>query len=444
MNRLLSTSLLLLAMATPVLPAAVDIADEQDRVIFAKFLEHTDTELARLTKPHFQAIQVPEKICWEVCPIMDMALTAYELTGQPVYLEKFATALENLLSTVQTGPDGFRGWYGLPEPSLADPARPDAIISEIQTDFRVVTLMSRFTELTAPMPQFGPLRDTCRDLMSLHLVKKWDTSFVDLGKRGAIYQWNAAYKPSAARLSLPQEKVSMMIEGLLALYRATGEDEYARKAVKLGTWFKNCLELNGERYAWNRWNPAGDWDIDPANPGKWKTWLGREPRGQWHESSIRSAALLYHHGLVFDRTDMTRFANTQREVCWNGDLAAPQFFQVDGKAPQRAGERFLAPDLAPFDQALAELTYGQWAKVDRLAKKDKAWHGGVMARDWLLGKYVLLPRAQGGKQLYAEQGAQFLAKPENAQLVADLKLEVKAPGYLTPAVPPLPAMVAAP
>jgi len=411
------------------------ISDAKDQRIRDAFLGHTQKEMSTLTKEHFAAITVPEDLCWLDFPKFGMALTAYQLTGDPEYLRGFVTAFENLRSTVKQGPDGFLGWFGEPLASLKDPAKPDAVVSEIQTDFRATAVLSRFAEIVDADPalkaEFGARRDEYVALARDHLVRKWDGSFVDLGDRGAVYRWNAAYKPGTGGMSLPQEKLSIMIEGLLGLYRATGDFSYAEKAAKLGLWFKHCLEFDGAGYAWNRWNPAGPWDVSPADPKKWTTWVAKEPKAMWHVASVGSAVQLYEHGLVFDREDMKRFLKTQTSVCWNGDLESPVFFQVDGK-PAKEGERFAAPSLAPFDEKFSRLIYEGPAQDFQVGKSGSPWHGGVLASGWLYGKYIA--GKSGEAPRYGKTGEAFLAQASPA-LRKQLSFSPQPPGYMTPLAP---------
>jgi hypothetical protein len=427
--------LVLLLLAASLHAAPPPKIEEADRPIVEAFLGHAQSELATLTPEHFANGKMPETLCWVELPKMSMALTAYELTGDRAWLSTFAKAARNLLAAKSKGPDGYEGWYGVPIEMLRDPAKPDAVVSEIQTDFRAAGVFARFAELTESDPvareEFAADRDALIALARDHLIRKWDSSFVDLGDRGAVYRWNVAYKPVFSEITLAQEKAALMIDGLLGMARVTGDPAYTEKAAKLGLWFKHCLEYDGTAYRWNRWNPAGAWDVNPENPAKWRSWIGAEPKAIWHIASVGSAVQLYEHGLVFKREDIERFARTQETVCWNGDLEQPQFFRLDGK-PSENGEWFVAPSLAPFNARLAMLLYEGKARDIRLSKTGSPWHGGVLAGDWLWGKYLRLPA--GEKPVHAQVGEAFLAKA-SPELRAALAYTPKPPGHLTPPVP---------
>jgi hypothetical protein len=93
------------------------------------------------------------------------------------------------------------------------------------------------------------------------------------------------------------------------------------------------------------------------------------------------------------------------EVCWNGDLENPKFAMTTGTLPKLPGadkDRFLAPSLAPWNAKLEQLVYTGNFQDERIAKAGNSWQGGVLASDWLRGKYLELPKIRGGKRLYGD------------------------------------------
>jgi hypothetical protein len=421
-------------------PDRPHVSDEKDKAVLGEFREHARREAAKLTAEHFQQKEEPEMLCWVELKQMRMSLVAYELTGEVDHLRDFARALENLRSALRRGPDGFLGWRGKPIEPLRDPAKPDVEIDEIQTSFRAVGVLSHFVEIVDGEDrlkrEFGHLREPLVDLMESHLVKKWDARgrWVDLGPVGGVYRWNAAYVPKKAGLSLPWEKLSIAVDGLLRLCRVTGNDEYMRKAIKLGTRMKRCMQLQDGRYLWYNWVPAGEWDVHPDDPNKWKSWLGRSPIAAWYSTTAASAILLYHHGVVFDRTDVERILKTQMEVCWNGDVENPEYFNVEGK-PMKPGQRFLCQDLAPFSKKLASFAFGGTMQQERFDRRESPWQGGVIAMGYLQCKYLDLPRAVGGRRMYAEYGERFMADEANREFVEQHAFEVVEPGFQIPTTP---------
>ena len=418
-----------------------EITDEKDKAVVEKFREHARAEAAKLTDEDFRNKEEPEMLCWVELRQMRMSLVAYKLSGDVTHLEDFAKALKNLRSALKKSPDGFLGWRGKPIKPLRDPARPDVEVDEIQTTFRAVSVLAHFIEIVdAEEPlkkQYATLRAELIDLMQNHLVKKWDVRgrWVDLGPAGGVYRWNAAYLPRKAGISLPWEKLSIMVDGLLRLYRVTGNDEYMKKAIKIGTRHKRCMQMTGGRYVWYNWVPAGKWDVHPGDPNKWKSWIGRSPIGSWYDAEVGIAVALYHHGVVFNRTDIERILKTQMNVCWNGDLQNPQYLNVEGKPSNRKGQQFACAALAPFDEKLRTLVYAGASQQQRFDKCDNGWHGGVIAMGYLQGKYLDLPRAAGGKPMYAEVAARFLATETNRAFVKEHAFDVTEPGFQMPMTP---------
>ncbi len=424
------------ATAAPLV--AVD--DETDKAVLEKFCTHARSLSAKLTAEHFKAKEEPEMLCWLELKHMNMSLVAYELTGDIVHLQDFARALENLRASLAKGPDSFLGWYGKAIEPRRDPENPDTQTDDIQTSFRAVWVLSRFLEIVQGeerlQKEYGHLRQPLIDLMENHLVGKWHArgNWVDLGTDGGIYRMNNI-RPPCNLISLPWEKLSICVDGLLALYRVTGNDDHMQRIVKIGTLFKRRLQLVDNHYQWYRWVPLGKWDIHPENPDKWATWIGRSPLAGWYNTEVGIAVAIYHHGVVFNRQDIDRFVANQVGVAWNGDAENPEFFNCEGKPSNRQGQRFLCPALAPFSQKLADFVFTGTLQKERLEKSDNDWHGGVLASDWLWDKYVMMPAAAGGKPMYAEHGQKFLAKPANRKLVEQLKFEVVAPGYQVPLLP---------
>jgi hypothetical protein len=129
------------------------------------------------------------------------------------------------------------------------------------------------------------------------------------------------------------------------------------------------------------------------------------------------AAALYDHGVVFNRTDMQRFVNTQMQVCWNGSLESPVFRNTGGKSMDAA---MVAPALARFEHLVWEFCFGQRASQERLQRRDHPWQGGVHASDYLTGKYLVSRTADPTCARYREQ---FTQNPENAAFLEEVEAQ---------------------
>jgi hypothetical protein len=239
-----------------------------------------------------------------------------------------------------------------------------------------------------------------------------------------------------AHLTQPHNKHSIIVRGLLALYRVTGKDEYMRKAVQVGTRFKQCLTRKDGHYEWDYWDPAGAWDVLPSDTSKWKHWIGVEHKGSYYASSLSQAVALYQHGVVFERADIDRFLKTQLEKCWNGDAAKPKWARVDGTVSDKYMQGdYICAALAPYSDKIADFLFAGPRMEDRLKNANHSWQGGPVLAGWLEGKWVTLPRAKAAPQPFLAFGKQFLEKKENQGFAAGLQFEVTGAGYAPPQAP---------
>lgn len=415
------------------------VADPADRQILEAFLGHVEGS-ARYCTPERMArfASQPEDIVWQASRYIELPLVAYRLTGEAKYLAMFVARMDALATCATKGPDGFLGWYGLPLGLFRHPDHPERKVDVLLTSFEVTGLVADFARVVqadeALKARYAePLRRYL-DLAEKHLVRKWDARgcYRDLGDRGAVYITHPDLKPVKASLTQPHNKHAKIIEALVSLYAATGTDAWLVKAVKLGTRFKRCLSLADGCYRWNYWDPAGRWDVHPDDPGKWKHWIGAEHKGGYYALSLSQAVVLYEHGLVFDRADIERFVKTQTTVCWNGDLERPRWARADGR---RSSQAYLCSALAPFDERIHEMAFGEPAQQARLKGTSHSWQGSVVACGWLKAKLLDLPRKRTSYRVDTALAAPFLAKAANRALLQRLAFEVEAPGYQPPLRP---------
>jgi hypothetical protein len=420
------------------------ITDPKDKVVVERFLQHATQVPAIIVTPEKCRTAVAEncpQFTWVLLPQLRMLMTAYELTGDTKHLEEFVRCFAIMRQVMTRAPDGFLGWYGKTLPVLQDPAEPDKKLDVVINSFTAVDVLSQFLEAVAAdenlSKEFREQRAEYLDLIENHLVRKWDArgNYVDLGTGGAVYRLNTGYNPvTRAGLTLPHNMESKACRALLALYRVTGNDDYMRRAVKLGMRLKRCLALKDGHYEWHYWDPAGAWDVKGDDPTVWKHWIGAEHTAGYHNLTLSEAVALYHHGVVFDRTDMQRFVKTQVEVCWNGDNEKPVWRRVDGKAAP-ANQEFICPALAPFDERLDRFLHSGARQDQRVEGSVHTWQGGPVALPYIRGKYIEGQVARGGAPVYAHVGRKFLGTAENRGFCEALQFQVTEPGYKAPATP---------
>lgn len=102
--------------------------------------------------------------------------------------------------------------------------------------------------------------------------------------------------------AVPLNMEAIMGRNLLYLYDLTGDKNYINKATKMAWFFKKNLSLSGTAYVWKYWPGVGDTteDISHANLDIW------------------FALTAYEHNVVFNKTDMERFAQTFLKNVYRG------------------------------------------------------------------------------------------------------------------------------
>ncbi len=433
-----------LAMLTPPALAQDGLGepDDVDRQILDGFLEQTRQVPQRVSTARVRQLvgEAAENLRWQVLPYLEMPLVAYEITGERQYLDLFVEAFANLEAVLTEGPDGYLGWFGPALGTFQHPDHPDRHVDVHINSFVAAGLLARFVEFIdaddALAERYADERERYLDLARNHLVRKWIErgNYVELGERGAIYRTHADLAPTKGHLTQPINKLEDAVTGLLALYRVTGEHEYMEQAVRIGTFFKRTLTMPNDHYTWTYWTPAGEWDIHPEDDNRWKHWIGAEHRAGYYGSSVALAVELYHHGVVFDETDMQRFLNTQLHHAWNGSLDDPQFSRVDGSDGPQSGS-YIATPLAVFSDHLAEYIFRGARREARLDSATHPWQGGPAARGWVYGRFVYLDKAAGGERTHAEVGERFRQTEQGRALLEELAFEVQPPGYRQPRSP---------
>jgi hypothetical protein len=418
---------------------AVKVGDPTDEAILNAFLKHAERAALMLTKgtAATYAADKVEQITWELTPQLDMALTAYELTGNTKFLDIYLEAMDNLRSALTKGPNDLLDWYGKLSANLVHPERPDQKLPHDLAALVVSGQIAQFVELTDEKPElkkkYEKQRAELLDLAENHLLKQWQPHFIDLGRNGGIHRHHPDLVPHRARMTYSHSKQGRVVQTMLAMYRATGKDEYMQTAVKLGTRFKRCLTLRDGRYVWNHWDPAGQWDVHPTDAAKWKHWMGTESGGGDYAGSVAMAVALYHHGVVFTRDDIERFLKTQTELVWNGSADSPQWFRFD--VARVSEQSYMAASLAPLNEKVAQYCFAGQRQNERQEHANHGWRGGPLAVGYLRGKYLTQEAARDGKQIHASFGEKFRQKEENRKLLESLEFRVTDTGYSAPLTP---------
>jgi len=429
------------ANPAPVFRPELQLSAE-DRAILTAFVGHASAFPGKQTVEGLKA-KCPDIFAWIDFRALNCLNIAYELTGDPIYLDQLRDAFRLYRQTMSTGPDEYLSWYGSPTPPRIPKDNPNVQIDEIQMNFRAIGLLARWIELARSNPAYAEANAaTIKEYLALmeeHLYPKWDARgfYHDLGNKGGAY--GGLDYPLEGRVTLSFEKLSIMVDGLLALHRVTDNPLYLRRALALGAWFKNNLSLKDGHYEWMSWCPAGKWDVSPDKPDAWKTsWIAPDPNSEWYVTALSIALNFYQHGLLFTDEDLQRFVKTQKERCWNGDLENPVYRTVGGVSGadnKYVKGRFLSFQIAHYDPVLTQLAFHGLHEAEVRANASSEWKGGINAQDYVREKYLLHDRIQKQPQPYRKIGERFLADPENRAYHERLFFEVREPGATTPLKP---------
>ncbi|WP_309398548.1 hypothetical protein [Cerasicoccus maritimus] len=401
---------------------SVAVATDNDRAVLEAFVGHAvnaaTPDEAKIDKALNQ--DGVEMLAWIDFKNLDLLNTAYELTGDTQYLDLFKQGMQPYMNRVTEFSDGYRGWTGVPIPPRRPKNNPDKKIEEIQMTFRGIYVMARWVALAKTNAEYAAANEATiteyLDLCEKDLFPKWDARgyWTMLPHAGGVY--HGLDYPVFTGPSLSFEKLSIMVEGLLALHDATGNALYLKRALQIGAWYKSNLILkDGDRYEWMSWVPAGPWDINPDKPDAWKVgWMGPDPNAAWYVTSQSIALNLYQRGLLFDDEDIAHFVQTAKTKCWNGDLENPEFATVAGVKNKWVKGQFFAFQLAPYDATLTEFGFQGYMANQALQNKASSWKGGVMANEYVMNKFVLAPQiVAGAKQPMAAVGEAFLSNADN-------------------------------
>ena len=419
-----------------------------DRTILTSFIGHAVAFAKKQTAETVKdrCLKSPEMFAWVDFRNLQCLTIAYELTGDTTYLDTLRDCFRLYRAAMDTGPDEYLGWYGSPIKDRIPKDNPDIRIDEIQMNFRAISVLAKWVTLARANPAYAEANSAViADTLSLiekHLLPKWDARgfYHDLGRRGGIYG-GLDYPLHTGKNSLSFEKLSIMVDGLLALHRATGNPSHLRRALEIGAWFKNCLSLQypDGHYEWMSWCPSGPGDVSAAKPDAWTIgWIAPDPKGEWYVASLSIALNLYQHGLLFTDEDLRRFVRTQKEQCWNGNLDAPGYRTVAGESSTQNSHvsgRFLSYQISHYDPVLTRLAFHGPHEAEALKNAPSGWLGGTNAQDYVREKFIMAPLVRIQLRPYAAFGERFLASPENRALHDRLAFNVEPPGAVTPLKP---------
>jgi len=312
-----------------------------------------------------------EQFCWNAAYSMGRFLSSYRATGDTEWLDEGVKYYELLLSKMDTGPDGYKGWIGpfIYDGSVwCDVHVGDAILIGPMLSFAEVVLKDE-----ALTRKYGDYARKYVEVAKKHLIEKWDSrgTWHEDGPYGAYTSWDTYCEPGdlkhwrkrddigKSRLSLPFNKQNDMAKVCMRIYRITGDDWYYDKAKKIFAFARSRMQYFDHHYVWNYWEPFGPWDVD-LEAGRTVHWVQVHPSRNYQAGEVSDIVEAYHTGIVFSKEDIQRIINTNLKVMWNGDRENPQFVNSNAthrKRPEgQKGAGTLWTGLLDFDQTLRDLS----------------------------------------------------------------------------------------
>ncbi|MDR9786125.1 MAG: Ig-like domain-containing protein [Peptococcaceae bacterium MAG4] len=115
-------------------------------------------------------------------------------------------------------------------------------------------------------------------------------------------------------VGVPHNQNLGLARTMLNIYLVTGETKYLDRVTKIARHFKNNLTLEGDRYVWYYWWGLGytGWTSSQKVSVNTPNYGGYKKYEDFRHGAVDGdfVAMAYQAGIVFDETDMQRFANT--------------------------------------------------------------------------------------------------------------------------------------
>jgi hypothetical protein len=267
---------------------------------------------------------------------MNQFIDNYLLTKDTEWLDAGVKYYDFLISKMDMGPDGYKGWIGpymYDHKYWIDSHVGDAILMTGILDFSVLVLENKDLK-----KKYGDKAKQYIEIARRDIIEKNDKretwkedgpvggyiSYEKYMEPGNTKEWKYGKEVLKAGLSHPFNKQNDMALVCIRLYRLTGDKFYFDRAEKIFLRMKRQLQFYDDHYEWNYWEPFGPWDIDLTN-NKTIHWVGINPNAGYQSREVAQIVEAYHHGIVFDETDIKRLINTHLNVMWNKDSRNPVF-----------------------------------------------------------------------------------------------------------------------
>ncbi len=420
MNRFKNMSHLLAAAALGLLAcAATAMAADQKSAA-----EGAYQQVVREGEAYAQKLGAGEDFGWHVAFNLGNFVEGYRGTKDAAWLDAGVKAYDYTIGKMSVAPDGYKGWIGAYEYDTkvwSDVHVSDAILLNHMLAFAELVLADEKLKKT-----YGDKANGYIALAKHDFVEKWDkrNTWHEDGPYGIYTQGDKFCAPNDFKawvkhtddldgISLPFNKQNDAGAVMMKLYRITGDKFYHDRAQKIFAFLKSRLNLAGDYYTWNYWEPFGPWDVDLKKKDT-RLWMATHPHRNYQIGEVSLIVEAYNTGIVFDQKDIERIINTNLEVMWNQDKAAPKFVNSNAK--------LLAAPLTPEQQKQHDLRNAEagvagclWTALDQFSQTVRDLEAPTI-KDAVAKAYfenVTLKTPPGFDRLYSKLPATPFDRPFN-------------------------------
>ena len=321
----------------------------------------------------------PGFLAWTISYEIEAYVNIYKMTGNQTWLERAVSRADYIVSVNDTNGDGVPSWGEYNATHLIEQTVWDGMIC---TALMNLVKLIREDQTLITNQHLTAKADVYQNLTK-KVIDRYHSLWIQTNKDEGHYPIDPNNR-SDTRIVF--NKFLAMGRAEILVYEVTGNESYLEKPRMMAKLFKRYLSFNEclRAYSWPYMVDGRAEDLDHG------------------AIDVEFAILAYKHGLVFNVTDMHRFANTFTRLLWRGRWEYPYLnTHVDGTLRDKS------PDQRPFH-------WVKLAKFNSLA--------------WLYSWIVLNDRVQR-KGDVADRTALlattelFLYLPELERLAADIIIE---------------------
>jgi hypothetical protein len=255
--------------------------------------------------------------------VMQSYLLMYERYKDTKYLDKFVLHADSVLNqrdSVRKVTD-YRGlslpaWRHTDPPNDSNPLILGGKYFHVAVDTGVISYpYAWFAQIVKSNPGLSKYNakaniyvQAAKDAISVH-EDEWresGSSGYYIYRKGSPYWCDGVGVPFNQNLGLGRT--------MLKIYHATGETKYLDRVKKVAQHFKDNLTLQNDRYVWNYWWGYGynGWTSSQKISTNTPSYSGYKKYEDFRHGAVDGdfVVMAYEAGIVFNETDIQRFANT--------------------------------------------------------------------------------------------------------------------------------------